>query len=132
MVGQANDPPEDKLKNLVRLVANGTAEVFKRDWKKRQGSLGSGLTQCQFLVAKTSYVQTRKIRNGKRSLVTDSVKAEEDGGSEGGEKKCKYESYEVFRGILGYVVQWFVGKELKMGVDAMAEELKRRSERNQV
>ncbi|KAJ3727330.1 hypothetical protein DFJ43DRAFT_1086345 [Lentinula guzmanii] len=60
------------------------------------------------------------------------ITAEEDGGSEGGEMKCKYESYEVFKGILGYVVQWFVGKELKMGVDAMAEELKRRSERNQV
>ncbi|KAJ3784965.1 hypothetical protein GGU10DRAFT_387854 [Lentinula aff. detonsa] len=38
--------PEDRLENLVRLVVNGTAGVFKRDRKKRQleGSLGSGLT----------------------------------------------------------------------------------------
>ncbi|KAF5392142.1 hypothetical protein D9757_003225 [Collybiopsis confluens] len=48
---------------------------------------------------------------------------------EGGEG-CKYESYEVFRGILAYVVRWFVGKELKLGVDAMAKGLKERVERD--
>jgi len=54
------------------------------------------------------------------------ITVEEDG--EGGEAKCKYESYEVFKGILAYVVRWFVGKELKMGVNAMAEGLKARAE----
>ncbi|KAJ4476347.1 hypothetical protein C8J55DRAFT_431583, partial [Lentinula edodes] len=37
--------------------------------------------------------------------------------------KCKYESYEVFKGILAYV-----GKELAMGINAMAEGLTRRAE----
>ncbi|KAJ3843040.1 hypothetical protein F5878DRAFT_606038 [Lentinula raphanica] len=54
----------------------------------------------------------------------------EEGGDGGAEMKCKYESYEVFRGVLAYVVQWFVGKELDMGVDAMAEALKLRAERD--
>ncbi|KAJ3981612.1 hypothetical protein F5890DRAFT_1534498 [Lentinula detonsa] len=46
-LGSAQCPlPEDKLENLVRLVVNGTAGVFKRNRKKRQleDSLGSGLT----------------------------------------------------------------------------------------
>ncbi|KIK65018.1 hypothetical protein GYMLUDRAFT_194831 [Collybiopsis luxurians FD-317 M1] len=54
------------------------------------------------------------------------ITVEEDGG--GGETKCKYESYEVFKGILAYVVQWYVGKELKVAVDAMAKGLKERAE----
>ncbi|KAJ4481177.1 hypothetical protein J3R30DRAFT_3287412 [Lentinula aciculospora] len=47
-----------------------------------------------------------------------------------GEVKCKYESYEVFKGILAYVVRWFVGKELKLGVKAMADGLKGRAEQH--
>ncbi|KAJ3743178.1 hypothetical protein DFH05DRAFT_1293738 [Lentinula detonsa] len=60
--GQCN-LPEGKLENLVRLVVNGTAGVFKRDRKKRQLE-GSLALQCQFQfpVAKTSYARTRKIR----------------------------------------------------------------------
>ncbi|KAJ6630116.1 hypothetical protein B0H10DRAFT_1985051 [Mycena sp. CBHHK59/15] len=46
---------------------------------------------------------------------------EEDG-------RTKYESIEVFRGILGYVVKFFTGKNLVLGVRAMAEGLKSRSE----
>ncbi|KAF8192634.1 hypothetical protein K438DRAFT_1829429 [Mycena galopus ATCC 62051] len=46
---------------------------------------------------------------------------------EGG--KTKYESIEVFSGILAYVVQLFVGKNLVLGVRAMAEGLKSYSER---
>ncbi|KAJ7730363.1 hypothetical protein DFH07DRAFT_969185 [Mycena maculata] len=42
--------------------------------------------------------------------------------------KTKYESIEVFHGILAYVVQWFTGKNLVLGVRAMAEGLKSRSE----
>ncbi|KAJ3715670.1 hypothetical protein C8R42DRAFT_778918 [Lentinula raphanica] len=54
----------------------------------------------------------------------------EEGRERGTEMKCKYESYEVFRGALAYAVQWFVGKELEMGVDAMGEALKGRAERD--
>ncbi|KIK65017.1 hypothetical protein GYMLUDRAFT_70951 [Collybiopsis luxurians FD-317 M1] len=46
----------------------------------------------------------------------------------GGETKCKYESYEEFKGILAYVVRWYVGKELKLAFDAMAKGLKERAE----
>ncbi|KAJ4476345.1 hypothetical protein C8J55DRAFT_561758 [Lentinula edodes] len=54
----------------------------------------------------------------------------EEGEGAGGDVKCKYESYEVFKGILAHVVRWYVGKELTMGVNAMAEGLKRRAEQN--
>ncbi|KAJ7270741.1 hypothetical protein B0H12DRAFT_1093639 [Mycena haematopus] len=47
---------------------------------------------------------------------------------EGG--KTKYESIEVFSGILAYVVRLFVGNSLVLGVRAMAEGLKSRSERD--
>ncbi|KAK7055404.1 hypothetical protein R3P38DRAFT_2846903 [Favolaschia claudopus] len=40
----------------------------------------------------------------------------------------KYESVEVFSGILAYVVKWFVGKALDQGMMAMAEGLKSRCE----
>ncbi|KAJ6463425.1 hypothetical protein C8R45DRAFT_911602 [Mycena sanguinolenta] len=42
--------------------------------------------------------------------------------------KTKYESVEVFSGILAYVVRFFVGANLVLGVRAMAEGLKRRAE----
>ncbi|KAJ7452133.1 hypothetical protein B0H11DRAFT_2074472 [Mycena galericulata] len=42
--------------------------------------------------------------------------------------KTKYESIEVFRGVLAYVVKLFTGKNLVLGVRAMAEGLKNRSE----
>ncbi|KAJ7456901.1 hypothetical protein FB451DRAFT_1275187 [Mycena latifolia] len=45
---------------------------------------------------------------------------------EGG--KTKYESIEVFRGIIAYVVKFFTGKNLVLGVRAMAEGLKSRAE----
>lgn len=44
-------------------------------------------------------------------------------------EKTKYESVEVFSGILAYVVKFFTGKNLVLGVKAMAEGLKSRSER---
>jgi len=56
------------------------------------------------------------------------ITVEEDG--VGGETRCKYESYEVFKGILAYVVQWLFGKELKGAVDAMAQGIKERAEQN--
>ncbi|KAJ7756237.1 hypothetical protein B0H16DRAFT_1674773 [Mycena metata] len=43
--------------------------------------------------------------------------------------KTKYESIEVFSGILAYVVNFFTGKNLDLGVKAMAEGLKSHSER---
>jgi hypothetical protein len=49
------------------------------------------------------------------------VTVEEDG-------KTKYETYEVFRGVLAYVVRFFMGKHLDHGARAMAEGLKARSE----
>ncbi|KAJ3856698.1 hypothetical protein EV368DRAFT_78447 [Lentinula lateritia] len=57
------------------------------------------------------------------------VTVEESGGG-GADVKCKYESFEVFKGILAYVVRCYVGRELTMGVNAMAEGLKRRAEQN--
>ncbi|ESK96702.1 hypothetical protein Moror_6719 [Moniliophthora roreri MCA 2997] len=49
------------------------------------------------------------------------VTVEEDG-------KVKYESYEVFKGVLAHVVKLFVGENLKKGVKAMAEGIKSRAE----
>ncbi|KAJ7938362.1 hypothetical protein B0H13DRAFT_1587819 [Mycena leptocephala] len=43
--------------------------------------------------------------------------------------KTKYESIEVFSGILAYVVQLFTGRSLVLGVKAMAEGLKSQCER---
>ncbi|KAJ7629989.1 hypothetical protein DFH06DRAFT_1224539 [Mycena polygramma] len=43
--------------------------------------------------------------------------------------KTKYESIEVFTGILAYVVKFLQGKNLDLGVKAMAEGLKSYSER---
>ncbi|KAJ7701584.1 hypothetical protein B0H17DRAFT_1045894 [Mycena rosella] len=45
---------------------------------------------------------------------------------EGG--KTKYESIEVFSGIIAYIVKFFTGKNLVLGVRAMAEGLKSRAE----
>ncbi|KAJ7701585.1 hypothetical protein B0H17DRAFT_1045902 [Mycena rosella] len=45
---------------------------------------------------------------------------------EGG--KTKYENFEVFRGILAYLLKFFAGKNLVLGVRAMAEGLKSRAE----
>ena len=45
---------------------------------------------------------------------------------EGG--KTKYESFEVFGGVLAYVLKVVLGSGLKKGVEAMGEGLKRRSE----
>ncbi|KAJ3793382.1 hypothetical protein GGU11DRAFT_811977 [Lentinula aff. detonsa] len=67
--------PEDKLQNLVRLVVNGTAGVFKRDRKKRQGILGSGLTMPVPVLGGKDIIRTNEkdSKNGKRPLVRDSV-----------------------------------------------------------
>ncbi|KAJ6554587.1 hypothetical protein B0H19DRAFT_1154150 [Mycena capillaripes] len=43
--------------------------------------------------------------------------------------KTKYESIEVFSGIIAYVVKLFTGRNLVLGVKAMAEGLKSHSER---
>jgi hypothetical protein len=45
---------------------------------------------------------------------------------EGG--KTKYESFEVFGGVLAFVLKVVLGSGLKKGVEAMGEGLKRRSE----
>ncbi|KAJ6578884.1 hypothetical protein DFH09DRAFT_1148575 [Mycena vulgaris] len=42
--------------------------------------------------------------------------------------KTKYESIEVFRGFIAYLVKFFTGKNLVLGVRAMAEGLKTRAE----
>ena len=42
--------------------------------------------------------------------------------------KTKYETIEVFNGILAYIVKWFVGSGLRLGFQAMADGLKARSE----
>lgn len=47
---------------------------------------------------------------------------------EGGKTVTKYESIEVFSGIIAYLVKLFTGKNLVLGVKAMAEGLKSRSE----
>ncbi|KAJ4001191.1 hypothetical protein F5050DRAFT_1725980 [Lentinula boryana] len=72
--------PEDRLEHLVRLVLNGTAGVFKRDRKKRQGSLGSSLTMP--VPGGKDIIRTNEkdskvsglSKSGKRPLVRDSVK----------------------------------------------------------
>ncbi|KAJ7042806.1 hypothetical protein C8F04DRAFT_1207830 [Mycena alexandri] len=46
---------------------------------------------------------------------------------EGG--KTKYESIEVFHGILTYICNFFLRKKLKLGIKVMAEGLKSRCER---
>lgn len=42
--------------------------------------------------------------------------------------RVKYESVEVFKGIVAYLVKLVVGKDLILGVEAMAEGLKKRAE----
>lgn len=42
--------------------------------------------------------------------------------------KTKYETVEVFRGPLAYLVKWFVGANLRLGFQAMADGLKDRAE----
>jgi hypothetical protein len=44
------------------------------------------------------------------------------------EGKTKYESVEVFSGIIAYVVKFFTGEKLVLGVKAMMEGLKSRAE----
>lgn len=46
----------------------------------------------------------------------------------GPDGRVKYESIEVFKGPLAYLVRLFVGKNLFLGVDAMAQGLKTKSE----
>jgi hypothetical protein len=48
--------------------------------------------------------------------------------TEVGDGKTKYETFEVFYGPVAYLVNFFVGKGLKLGVVAMAEGLKKRAE----
>jgi len=43
-------------------------------------------------------------------------------------KQTKYESTEVFGGLLAYLVKWFVCPKLVLGFQATAEGLKRRAE----
>lgn len=45
-----------------------------------------------------------------------------------GDGNVKYESVEVFHGLLAYIVKWFVGKNLVLGTKAMAEGLKQKAE----
>ncbi|KAF8905622.1 hypothetical protein CPB85DRAFT_1416023 [Mucidula mucida] len=42
--------------------------------------------------------------------------------------RVKYESVEVFKGILAYLVRFFVGKNLRLAFDAMAQGLKAKAE----
>ena len=42
--------------------------------------------------------------------------------------KTKYETIEVFGGLLAYVIKFFMRGKLMLGFDAMAEGLKKRSE----
>lgn len=42
--------------------------------------------------------------------------------------KTKYESIEVFSGLVAYLVRLFVGRNLNLGVQAMAEGLKAQAE----
>ncbi|KAK7456507.1 hypothetical protein VKT23_010759 [Stygiomarasmius scandens] len=42
--------------------------------------------------------------------------------------KTKYESYEVFRGWLSYIVKFFLKKNLDLSAQAMADGLKARAE----
>ncbi|KAH8112063.1 hypothetical protein DFH11DRAFT_1546044 [Phellopilus nigrolimitatus] len=42
--------------------------------------------------------------------------------------RTRYETWEVFGGILAYAVKWFVGKPLRESFDAFADGLKTRSE----
>ncbi|KAF7297239.1 hypothetical protein MIND_00957000 [Mycena indigotica] len=44
---------------------------------------------------------------------------------EDGRVKTRYESIEVFNGVLAWVVKWVQGRNLELGVKAMAEGLKR-------
>ncbi|KAJ8690323.1 hypothetical protein PTI98_011756 [Pleurotus ostreatus] len=48
--------------------------------------------------------------------------------SVGDDGKTKYETIEVFSGVLAYVVKLFTQANLKLGFEAMAQELKRRAE----
>ncbi|CAK5271917.1 unnamed protein product [Mycena citricolor] len=45
-----------------------------------------------------------------------------------GEMMTKYQSFEVFSGVLAYIIRWFLKKQLNDGVRSMAEALKTRSE----
>ncbi|KAG6377693.1 hypothetical protein JVT61DRAFT_14463 [Boletus reticuloceps] len=47
---------------------------------------------------------------------------------EDGRKKTRYESIEVFGGLLAYLIRIFAGSGLQAGFSAMAEGLKKRSE----
>ena len=42
--------------------------------------------------------------------------------------KTKYETIEVFGGIMAYLVKWLVRGKLELGFQAMANDLKSRSE----
>lgn len=43
--------------------------------------------------------------------------------------RTKYETWEVFSGILAYVVKWYIGKDLEEAFTAFATGLKEHSER---
>jgi hypothetical protein len=45
-----------------------------------------------------------------------------------GNGKTKYETFEVFSGPVAYLVKLFVGRNLKISVQAMADEMKKRAE----
>jgi hypothetical protein len=45
-----------------------------------------------------------------------------------GEKVTRYESREVFSGLLAYFVKWLLQAKLKLAFDAMGTDLKARSE----
>lgn len=47
---------------------------------------------------------------------------------EGEGQKTRYETIEVFSGVIAYAVKFFMQAKLKQGFDAMAEGLKQRSE----
>jgi len=58
-----------------------------------------------------------------RSVRWQSVTAVEDG-------KTKYESIEVFNGLLVFFLKWFIGANLKKSFDGMADGLKARAEQS--
>ncbi|KAJ7057965.1 hypothetical protein C8F01DRAFT_302778 [Mycena amicta] len=73
---------------------------------------------------KPSVFMPRWLLFAERWQMLTEVEVEVDG--DGG--KTRYESIEVFKGPLAYVVRWLQGRNLDLAVTAMAEGLKRRVE----
>ncbi|TFK71528.1 hypothetical protein BDN72DRAFT_957966 [Pluteus cervinus] len=67
----------------------------------------------------------RWLMNAERWQMLTEVEVDVDGARK---KVTRYETIEVFGGILAYFIVWFVGANLRKGFTAMAEGLKKRSE----